>query len=337
MRRSATRRCKGVNLTKHNGDVKDGGSSWIVVVRDVSRSVRVQGEPKVIACLVLDMGNGQVLGQAMAASQIDALRQACRTALFKPLGVSSVERPDTILCPVGLANPLAREFRRLKVPDPRPEVVESAPVYGAEDVLDSLIGYLAGRRQPKEFATPADFRLLVREAFAFYKSHPWSLFTDEDDLSVRLGVGDTAATFTAVVLGNAGLQHGLVLYPGSFVPASVRSYQSVDQVETLPGTIMFTLDPESEPPEDVVAKWRRYGWPAGSELVPAFFMAVREGGCDLGRKEVLQLTAAIVAITRFAQEASFRDVVPAKPLKGRVALADTVANFTVRHQAGSSK
>jgi hypothetical protein len=37
-------------------------TTWLVMLRDVSKTIRVRGENRVAACMVLDMDSGDMLG-----------------------------------------------------------------------------------------------------------------------------------------------------------------------------------------------------------------------------------------------------------------------------------
>ena len=58
--------------------------TWIVLIRDVSHAVRVDGESRVAASLVLDADTGLVRGMSVDQSGADACAQAMRTALTRP-------------------------------------------------------------------------------------------------------------------------------------------------------------------------------------------------------------------------------------------------------------
>ena len=60
------------------------GGAWLVLGRDVSDSVSIDGEPDVHACMVLDVDTGLVRGLATAAAQTDAVAQAIEMGLTTP-------------------------------------------------------------------------------------------------------------------------------------------------------------------------------------------------------------------------------------------------------------
>jgi hypothetical protein len=310
-------------VTKANRD-------WLVLLRDVSRSVRVQGEPRIVACLVLDVDSGGVLGHAVAATDDEAITQACHTALKKPARPFQPGPPDAVLCSAGLAGRLTRELGRSKSATSLPPITEVGQVHEAEDIFDSFVGHMAGRRQPDEFPAPEDWQLLFVEALNFYRREPWRRLTDEIDLAVDTTIGDDVRDYTAIVLGSEGIQHGLVLYPGSGA-AGLRQVEPGTRVPMLPGTLLFTLDPPDGPPEELVGKAHRYGWPPDSELVPVFFTVDGDGPGELGRSDVQRLTVATAAVTRHDARGPVLVRAPDETLDGIVVLAGaTSASFRIR-------
>ena len=77
--------------------------TWLVLARDVSHAIRVRGQSQVAAGLVLDVGTGLIRGVAVAPTDVEALAQACATAVSKPAGTLPPGQPGTVLCGRGLA------------------------------------------------------------------------------------------------------------------------------------------------------------------------------------------------------------------------------------------
>jgi hypothetical protein len=306
------------------------GPTWLVLLRDISHAAHVQGEPRIVASLVFDMASGLVLGNAAAGTDDEALARACHSALTKPAGSSQPRRPDKILCAANLITPLARALRRLKVPA-RVPIIEAPQIDEAEDVFDSFVGHMAGRRQPNDFADPEDWRRLIDQALHFYRREPWERFTDEVDLAVGICIDDETASYTAVILGNAGVQRGLVLYPGTAVPTGLRDLEPGCPVPIVSGTFMFTLDSRDEPPPELITKSIRYGWPPDVDVVPVFLILDGDEPSELGRVDVLRLTVAIAAICGHDARGPVLLNAPTEALRGRLTLADDAAvSFTIR-------
>ena len=270
--------------------------AWLVLVGDVSYAVHVRGHAQLQAALVLDVSTGLVRGVAVAPSDIEALAAAFTTALSKPAGHLAPGQPDRVLCGPGVAAQVADVLGGLAPSTPLPPITEVAPGQEAEDIFDSFIGHMAGRAQPEEPPGPEDWQLLFDQTLAYFRTGPWTRWSDGIDLALELTVAGEIGRHVAVVMGNAGLQRGLVLYPGEAAPAGVRDFEPGKAVPTPAGTLICALDPPGEQPADLAAKAVRYGWPTDAELVPAFLSAGPDEGSDLDRAGAQRLTVAIAAV-----------------------------------------
>lgn len=281
----------------------------MVLVREVSGTIQVTGVDRLFAALVLDLDTGLVRGITMEATVEKALGGAFDRALTQPAAELPPGWPHRVLCPVGLAvtvrEALSRSAVSLRSVSLRSESLRSEPLIDevppneeAEDIFDSFLGHVAGRAQPAEMPTPPDWRTLIGQALAYRVAEPWTRWSDVEDLSVELrtGAGD-AQHFTAVVMGQAGVQRGLVLYPGEQLPAGLRSEHPPEQAPPPPaGTLMLMLDPEAETPVELVAKAVRYGWPSDGDLVPMFLTSIPAGSAEIGRDDARLLSAAIAGV-----------------------------------------
>ena len=313
--------------------VSDSANTWLVLVRDVSGAIRVRGHSQLKAGLVLDVNTGLVRGLAVAPTDADGLSEAFGMALSKPAGTLSPGRPDRVLCGPGLAEPVAQALGALMTTSSLAPITEVEPGTEAEDIFDSFIGHMAGRTQPRELPAPEDWRLLFDETLRFVRAEPWARWHDGIDLVVEVAIAGETTRHVAVVMGNAGLQHGLVLYPGKAAPAGLKDWQPGQRVPTPAGTLLCLLDAPGEPPVELTAKAARYGWPGGAALVPAFVtVGPEETGGEPGRIEVQRLTVAMAAV--IAHDA--RGPLLAQPATGattgQVPLADgQLGTFTI-HQ-----
>jgi hypothetical protein len=271
------------------------GPTWIVLIRDVSHAVRIDGEPRVVASLVLDADTGLARGMSVDRSGAAACAQAMRTALTQPAGPLPPRPPARVLCGIGHRAQVAAELAAVLGDGPEPEVTEVASVE-AEDILDSFVGHMAARRQPERFATPADWRMLVEHAGAYWRAGPWRRWADHNHLDLVVRIDDTSARYVAVVIGPEGIQHGLVLYPGGVLPDGLGDWRPGAPVPLPAGTILFYLDPPAAAPPEFVAKAARYGWPADADLIPVWLAADRHGPADLDRTNVHRLTLGIAAV-----------------------------------------
>jgi hypothetical protein len=260
----------------------------MVLVRDVPSTIRVRGHDRLSAAIVLDVATGLVRGVAIGDTVDAALDEAFETALSTPVAELPPGWPQRLLCPPGFA-PLATQALRKKGGIERTSISEVQPGEEAEDIFDSFLGHMAGRAQPEEFPTPADWRVLIERAAAFRDAEPWLRWSDERDLVVELRfAGSAPRRYTAVVMGQAGVQRGLVLYPGDELPAGLREDRPLEEAPPPPaGTLLFTLEPVDEPPVEFTAKAIRYGWPPNDELVPVFMTFTRTGAAEIGQQEAV--------------------------------------------------
>ncbi|MGH9018658.1 MAG: hypothetical protein ACRDY1_12990 [Acidimicrobiales bacterium] len=316
----------------------DPEPTWLVLVRDVSQSIRVRGQSHLTACLVLDVGSGLVHGLAIAATEADALDQALRAALGETAGPLPPARPKRVLCGPDLAASVTRAFGAMSSRPRAPVVSEVEPNLEAEDIFDSFLAHMGGRTQPDEFAAPEDWQLLFDQALRFLRDEPWIRWSDDIDLALDITVDGQRARYVAVVMGNAGVQHGLVLYPGESAPPGLRD-EHRDGPDAMPaGTLVCTLDRPGELPAELTAKAHRYGWPPGADVVPAFFTVGPSDGRDVGRADVRRLTVALAAVLSHDGRGPVL-VHPAPPsVTEVVALAHgEAARFTIFQRPASEK
>jgi hypothetical protein len=270
--------------------------TWIVITRDVSHAVRVEGESHLVAAMVLDSATGLVHGASIAASRREVLSQTLRMALTQPPGPIRPQRPQRVLCGQGQAAEISGELGRQLASAAAPEVSEVEPIGAAEDIFDSFIGHMSGRRQPEELPMPEDWQQLTTAAHEYHQAAPWERWSDTDHLDLVVRIDGQAARYVAIVLGQEGIQRGLVLYPGAVVPEALRDWEPGDPVPLPAGTLMFYLDPPADIPAELIARAHRYGWPAEADLVPLWFAGDPDGGGDVSRGQANQLTLATVAV-----------------------------------------
>ena len=306
-------------------------TTWLVMLRDVSKAVRVKGEKHLTACMVLEMETGDMLATQIGRTDIEAIDMAIEGAALDPAGPRTHRRPDRILFGPEAAPKIAWRINQHadRLGLAQAKLIEAAEVPEAEDVFDSFIGHMAGRAQPNEFASAQDWRMLFDLAHDFLEAKPWERWADNVDLRLNLTVGRERATFAAVVLGNEGIQRGLVMYPGQEPPAGLRDWREGTKPPMPDGTLNFYLDPPSEPPAEFVAKARRYGWPPEAAFIPLFMRVNGDGSQDVGWQEVVHLALGISAVL----EVDGRGPVAAdrnKPSAGRLQLpSGEVATFEV--------
>lgn len=271
------------------------GLTWIVLTRDVSHAVRIADCPIVVASLILDAGTGLVRGMAVAPSGPDARAQAIQQALTKPAGPLPPGPPAAVLCGPGDADAVTSELAAfLDAPPAASEVVSAE----AEDIFDSFVGHMAGRRQPETFPATDDWAQLVAVSYDYRQAEPWLRRADDQHLDLVVRAGEISARYVAIVLGQEGIQRGLVLYPGAVFPAdSLLRQQTAEQATVPAGTLMYYLDPPHQTPPGFAARAARYGWPPDADLTPAWVAGGPDGGpADLDQTAVHRLVLAITAV-----------------------------------------
>ena len=267
----------------------------MVLIRDVSHAVRIDGEARVVASLILDADTGLARGMSVGRSEGESCSQAMRIALTRPAGALPPRRPSRVLCGVGYQNEVATELRNALRGAKVPAVTEVISVE-AEDIFDSFVGQMSGRRQPEEFAAPADWQILFEQAADYAQAQPWLRWADDIRMDVVVRIDGVATRYIAVVIGHEGIQRGLVLYPGGVLPADLQDWQPGAPTLLPAGTLVCYLDPPDQAPPEFAAKAERYGWPADAALIPVWLVAGPDGTGDLDQLDVHRLTLALAAV-----------------------------------------
>ncbi len=264
------------------------------MARDVSHAARVEGEAQTVASMVLDADTGLVRGLSTGASVRSAGAEAMRMALTRPAGPLPAAVPVRVVCSNLPPEEVRAELPELLGNAAVPELLANV-VVEAEDIFDSFVGHLAGRQQPEEFPTPADWRFLFDVAIDYRRAEPWQAWSDIDTLDLVLKVDGAAARYVAVVLGQEGIQRGLSLYPGAVLPEALHA-PDPSEVALPEGMLMLWLDPPESAPPEFTAKAGRYGWPQEADLVPIALTAGPDGPTDLDRRAAHRLTLAMAAV-----------------------------------------
>jgi hypothetical protein len=185
------------------------------------------------------------------------------------------------------------------------EVIEAFLPDEAEDIFDELVGHLAGRGRPEELPTAEDWELLVEWTDAYADAEPWLLWPDELLPRLVLTVDGDATSYIVSVIGQQGLQAGLVLYPGadhSDVVVPGDDWQPDDPLPFAPGTLLLHLNPPDDTLADMAAKAIRYGWPEQATRMPVWLAAGPDGFADLDATGAHHLTLACEAALKHAHK-----------------------------------
>lgn len=288
----------------------------MVLVRDVTGTISVRGAERLAAALILHVGTGVVRGIAIEHSEGTALQKAVTTALTQPAAELPAGPPGRVLCGSGLAGPVRTALAAAESTN-RVIVEEVEPGPDAEDIFDSFLGHMSGRAQPEEFPSPADWQLLIDHVAQFRRAEPWTRWSDEQELALVLQLPDATAAYTAVVMGQAGIQRGLALYPGEQLPPGLREPDS-RQPTTPPGTLLLFLDPLDDVPGYMASKAVRYGWPARDDMVPMFIAYGASGPMEIGPDDAHRISAALAAVLAVDRRGPIVADSAGKPVEGSV-------------------
>jgi hypothetical protein len=264
--------------------------------RDISHSVRVADQTVVIAVLILDVDTGLIRGLSVAEDVCTALSQSVERALNKPAGSLPPGYPRQILTDVGLGGLVLTELGRQPGLNLIPPVDEILPGAEAEDIFDSFVGSIAGRRQPADPPSPAHWRSLIEQIHTCAAAAPWRRWADDIDFVVNVSDGEERHQFKAVVMGNAGMQFGLALFPGEVVESELEHRDSEAPRPYDPGTLVCTLDDPDEVPAELRCRAIRYSWPESAHLVPSFFGVDEDGGREISSGDARLLAIVTAAV-----------------------------------------
>jgi hypothetical protein len=309
--------------------------SWMVLTRDVSGSVSVRGADRLAAVLILDVDTGLVRGLALEASRGKALKKAVGAALTQPAGDLPPGAPARVACKKDLMSAVRAALVGAHAAT-RPVIEEMSSSEEAEDIFDSLIAHLQGQPSSRRSPSPADWRLLIERAAQFRRAKPWTRWDDGQDLIVELDLDDGAESYVAVVMGSAGVQRGLALYPGLERPLNLRDLSTEPQPPPA-GTLLMFLDPAAQVPPEMVNKAVRHGWPANDGLMPLVMTYTADGAAQLGPGDAQRLTAGLAAILALDGRGPALAEVAGRAVTGTVSLADDrAARFAVQHRASAA-
>ncbi len=259
----------------------------MVLARDVSDAIHVDGMRTVAAAFAFDPETGLILGSGIAATLPAAISDLLRK-FRASAGEGSL--PPRLLCAPHLASAVKHA---LPAAWRSAEVVSVELDASVEDIFDSLVGHLSGRQQPADLPSPTEWSMLFRQAQAFVEASPWDRITADNYLSMALRVGSSSTDRIGVVLGAEGITYGFALYPAGVEPPGGPSWST----PKLPpaGTLMLTLDPPDQLPAYMIAKARRYLWPDSLALMPVALAWTDNGPGDPSSDEVTVLSLALAA------------------------------------------
>jgi len=296
----------------------------MVLLRNVSHAVHIEGQDDLMAALVLHAETGLVLGASFSGSASEALAGALDAALTNQADDLPPAPPDRVVSLAEVAPQVRKAMAAASLGST--ELIEAGSLGEAEDLFDSLVGHMAGRAQPTEPPSMEDWSLLFGQSLAYLSAEPWTRWSDEVPLGLELTVDGAVTNYVAIVMGNAGVQRGLALYPGMALPAGLRSpgpeLEPEPALEATPsGTLLLLLDPPGETQVEFADKALRYGWPADAGYLPTFIGVGPDGPCDLAGADAKLVQVALAAVVALDSRGPVL-VGAAQPTTGRVALAE---------------
>jgi hypothetical protein len=294
------------------------------MIRDVTESVQIEDQPRVVASLILDAETGLIRGVSMAPTAEQACAEAVDAALTRPAGPLPPEPPSRIVHRQDDAVVVTDVLVDVRLDTPPAMEGVAEPLGEAEDVFDSLLGHLAGRSQPQDPPTGGDWQHLYDLASRYCRAEPWQRWSDTELLDLEVRTGDHAGRYLAVILGQAGIQRGLALYPGTTTLDTLVDWDPTDRPRAPSGSLLFWLDSVDQVPRDFAAKAERYGWPDELPLIP-FPVTVTDGvPSDLGRVAAQHLTIALASVLDLHGRSGDRRIT------GRLQLAeDAIGSYAI--------
>jgi hypothetical protein len=277
-----------------SGRMAAADRTWIVLIRDISHAVRIDGLSTVVACLVLDADTGLAVGLSVGPDPAQACSEAVEHGLSGSVVPIEPAPPTQLVCAPELVDTVQPQVRRVLPANP-PEIVPATVGPEAEDIFDSLVGHLAGRSQPEQPPLPDDWQALFRQVYELSRAEPWTRWPDDTVFDLEVTVDGEPTRYAAAIIGRQGIQRGLALYPGGALP-DLHGWNPGQPPPVPTGTLLCHLDPMSESPPDQVARATRYGWPVGAALAPVLFAMVDDGPADLSARDVHHLIVAARAV-----------------------------------------
>lgn len=286
----------------------------MVLFRDVSPTVRVAGQDRVVTSLVLHAETGLILATSMAATPEESLAGAFESALTRTVAELTPAPPTRVVFNVDVSREVRSAVSAASLGSP--ELIEAAEMLEAEDVFDSLVGHLSGRAQPHQPPTSEDWSMLIGQTLAFLRAQPWLRWSDASHLRLRLTVDGATKAYVAIVMGNAGVQRGLALYVGTSLPRAVADGFVPS------GTLLLFLDAEGEAPPELGRKAVRYGWPTEEALLPTWVLGSPQGPGDLSDLDAQRCQLALAAVLAVDAQGPVLAGAETTPLTGEVGLSE---------------
>jgi hypothetical protein len=210
-------------------------------------------------------------------------------------------------------------------------VDEVVPGNEAEDIFDSFVGSMAGRRQPEDPPSAADWTLLFNQVKMFAEGAPWLRWDDEIVFAVTVTFDGERRQVNAIVMGNAGIQFGLAVFPGELGETELERDPTASILYD-PETLVCTVDESDQVPLEFRARAIRYGWSESAALVPSFFAVDEEGGRDFSSYDARLFAVVIAAVLSHERRHRRPSSLSKKATEGRMRTpSNGIATYSVFH------
>lgn len=151
---------------------------------------------------------------------------------------------------------------------------------------------------------------IFRAAAEFFRAAPWEVLTNVDLIAADVPAG---RRWTACVLGNGGLQYGLVLYehPEDFLGMLVSEEPTVAFSGLRGSIVSLDFQPRTGVPEAMYREIRKAGWEVAGPLAYPALTVINSPGGGIGAAEAEDLTVLLRAVPRFVEE--YDELFPDEP------------------------
>lgn len=191
--------------------------------------------------------------------------------------------------------------------------VEVAPLPELDEPLDEALERMGGSRSHAATATlgtwaeseapPEEIARFHAAAAAYFSAEPWTTFGDDEAVVLELEDG---STWTAVVMGGAGMEYGLALYADTddFVRLLEGDAPAAEMLATMkaPGLAVH-FDPRSELPRAMQREVAASGWAVAHAAAYPWLMGLRVTERRITAGHLWVAAAALGAMARLAEGA----------------------------------
>lgn len=274
-------------------DQASGSPAWRILQRRTD-AIQIRGLTEVFATLILDANEGTALGTNIDPDSRHSMELAIEQAATEPAGGARPGLPTAVICAPELAPTVASVVEGRGIP-----VIEQPTSDLDEDILDSLVSHMVGRKMPTEAPLPEDWGLFYATMRDFTENEVWTRWPDSIHFRLSLKIGSQRRDATAIVMGNEEIQHGLVLYPSKRIDRAIFDADPREFADRIPdGTSYVFLEPgeAKDQAPDLRARALRYGWPESMPWTPLPLVSRESRPGEPANRDLQALTLTLHAI-----------------------------------------